>query len=108
MSAINQFTLVGTALTDLGCPFPNSKSPEQCFQLEVPNGDRAPFVFAVFLNPISKFNEMSSIRGKMVAVSGMLRSYPAKDPRNLPMTSVVAYDIRPVSSIKPRKKGDYV
>lgn len=108
MSAINQFTLVGTALTDLGCPFPNSKTPEQCFQLEVPNGDRAPFLFAVFLNPISKFNEMSSIKGKAVAVSGMLRSYPPKDPKNLPMTSVVAYDIRILSTMRARKKGDYV
>lgn len=108
MSAINQFTLVGTALTDLGCPFPNSKTPEQCFQLEVPNGDRAPFLFAVFLNPISKFNEMSSIKGKAVAVSGMLRSYPPKDPKNLPMTSVVAYDIRILSTMRVRKKGDYV
>lgn len=108
MSAINQFTLIGTALTDLGCPFPNSKTPEQCFQLEVPNGDRAPFLFAVFLNPISKFNEMSSIKGKAVAVSGMLRSYPPKDPKNLPMTSVVAYDIRILSTMRARKKGDYV
>ena len=108
MSAINQFTLVGTALTDFGCPFPNAKVPEQCFQLEVPNGDRAPFLFAVFLNPISKFNEMSSIRGKTVAVSGMLRSYPPKDPKNLPMTSVVAYDIRILPTMKARKKGDYV
>lgn len=108
MSAINQFTLVGTALTDLGCPFPNSKTPEQCFQLEVPNGDRAPFLFAIFLNPISKFNEMSSIKGKAVAVSGMLRSYPPKDPKNLPMTSVVAYDIRILSTMRARKKGDYV
>lgn len=108
MSAINQFTLIGTALTDLGCPFPNSKAPEQCFQLEVPNGDRAPFLFAVFLNPISKFNEMNSLRGKTVAVSGMLRSFPPKDARNLPMTSVVAYDIRILSTMKARKKGDYV
>lgn len=108
MSAINQFTLVGTALTDLGCPFPNSKTPEQCFQLEVPNGDRMPFLFAVFLNPISKFNEMSSIKGKTVAVSGMLRSHSPKDPKNLPMTSVVAYDIRILSTMRARKKGDYV
>ena len=108
MSAINQFTLIGTALTDLACPFPNSKAPEQCFQLEVPNGDRAPFLFVVFLNPISKFNEMSSIRGKKVAVSGMLRSYPPRDPANLPITSVVAYDIRVLSAMSARKKGDYV
>lgn len=106
MGAFNGFHLIGAAKSDLYTPFPNSKAPQQCFLLEVPNGDGFPFVFAVFLNPLSKTGDFASLKGKTLAVSGMLRSFPVKDQGKLPIISIVAYDIRPLKTARKRA-GDY-
>lgn len=107
MSAVNSFYLIGRAASDFSTPFPNAKKPEQCFLLEVANGDAQPFTFAVFLNPISKFNELRRLKGKTVAVSGMVRGYLPAKPGALPITSLVAYDVRVIEPCRIRKPGDY-
>lgn len=107
MSALNGFHLVGVALTDLYTPFPNSKAPQQCFIIEVPNGDAAPFRFAIFLNPLSRLGDFASLKGKSVAVSGMLRGTPMREEGKMPITSAVAYDVRFLRDGARRRAGDY-
>lgn len=107
MGAFNGFHLIGVAKTDLHTPFPNSKAPQQCFLLEVPNGDGLPFVFAIFLNPLSRAGDFMSLKGRTVAVSGMLRSFPVKERDKLPIVSAVAYDIRPLKTPSEKRPGDY-
>lgn len=107
MGAFNGFHLIGTAKTDLYTPFPNSRAPQQCFLLEVPNGLNSPFVFAVFLNPTSRFPDFSAIKGRRVAVSGMLRSSLSASKARLPIATVVAYDIYPIAETVRKRAGEY-
>lgn len=107
MSAMNSFCLIGKAKSEISTPFPNSKSPQQCFTLAVQNGDAKPFEFSLWLNPLSKFNEMRAIRGKTLAVQGIMRSGLDEKDGSCKVR-LIATDIRIIYAPRSAKEGSYV